>query len=80
MAGKELVGIVVSNKPEKTILVVSQRRYQHIKYGKTLIKSKRYMAHDEKNEAKFGDLVILEQSAPISRWKRWNLKKILKIL
>jgi small subunit ribosomal protein S17 len=79
MVKKERVGIVVSNKPEKTIVVVIQRRYQHPKYGKILIKSKRYMAHDEKNEAKSGDLVLLEETAPISRWKRWNLKKIIKI-
>ncbi len=46
MVGKERIGVVVSNKPEKTIVVIIQQRYQHPKYGKTLIKSKRYMAHD----------------------------------
>jgi small subunit ribosomal protein S17 len=75
---KEYVGIVVSAKPEKTIIVVIQRRYKHKKYGKILIKSKRYMVHDEKNQAKSGDLVLLEEVAPISRWKRWNLKEIIK--
>lgn len=79
MVGKERIGVVVSNKPEKTIVVVIQQRYQHPKYGKILIKSKRYMAHDENNEAKSGDLVLLEESAPISRCKKWNLKKIIKI-
>lgn len=79
MVGKERIGVVVSNKPEKTIVVVIQQRYQHPKYGKILIKSKRYMAHDEKNEAKSGDLVLLEESAPLSRCKKWNLKKIIKI-
>jgi small subunit ribosomal protein S17 len=79
MVGKERIGIVVSNKAEKTIVVVIQQRYQHPKYGKILIKSKRYMAHDEKNEAKSGDLVLLEESAPFSRCKKWNLKKIIKI-
>ena len=78
-AEKERIGVVVSNKPEKTIVVVIQQRYQHPKYGKILIKSKRYMAHDEKNEAKSGDLVLLEESAPLSRCKKWNLKKIIKI-
>jgi small subunit ribosomal protein S17 len=77
MVRKERVGIVVSSKPEKTIVVIIQRRYQHPKYGKILIKSKRYMAHDEKNEAKSGDLVLIEEIAPISRCKKWNLKKII---
>ena len=79
MVGKERIGVVVSNKPEKTIVVVIQQRYQHPKYGKILIKSKRYMAHDEKNEAKSGDLVLIEETAPISRCKKWNLKKIIKL-
>lgn len=78
MVQKERLGIVVSHKPEKTIIVVIQRRYQHPKYGKILIKSKRYMAHDEKNEAKSGDLVLIEEIAPLSRCKKWNLKKIIK--
>ena len=79
MAKKERVGIVVSNKAEKTITVAIQIRYQHPKYGKTLIKTKRYMAHDENNQCKSGDLVLLEESAPFSRNKKWNLKEILKI-
>lgn len=79
MSAKERIGIVVSNKAEKTIIVVIQRRYQHPKYGKTLLKSKRYMAHDEKNEAKSGDLVLLQESSPFSRCKKWNLKKIIKM-
>lgn len=79
MVAKERIGVVVSNKPEKTIVVVIQRRYQHPKYGKTLIKSKRYMAHDENNEAKSGDLVLLQECPPISRCKKWNLKKVIRI-
>lgn len=79
MVAKERLGIVVSSKPDKTIVVVIQRRYQHPKYGKILIESKRYMAHDEKNEAKSGDLVLLEETSPISRCKKWNLKKIIKV-
>ena len=79
MVGKERIGIVVSNKAQKTIVVVIQRRYQHPKYGKTLLKSKRYMAHDEKNEAQSGDLVLLQESPPISRCKKWILKKIIKM-
>ena len=78
MVKKERIGIVVSNKPEKTIVVAIQTRYQHPKYNKTLIKTKRYMAHDENNICNSGDLVLLEENAPISRHKRWNLKKILQ--
>ena len=49
MARKERIGIVVSNKPQKTIIVAIQTRYAHPKYGKILVKTKRYMAHDEEN-------------------------------
>ena len=79
MVKKERIGIVVSNKPEKTIIVAIQTRYQHPKYGKILVKTKRYMAHDEKNACKSGDVVLLEESSPFSRNKKWNLKEILKI-
>jgi ribosomal protein S17 len=53
-------------------------KYQHPKYTKTLIKTKRYMAHDEKNECYSGDIVLIEESPPISRHKKWMLKEILK--
>jgi small subunit ribosomal protein S17 len=79
MVKKERIGIVASNKNEKTIVVVVQTRYQHPKYGKTLLKTKRYMAHDELNQCKPGDIVLVEESAPISRHKKWKLKKVLKI-
>jgi small subunit ribosomal protein S17 len=78
MTKKERIGVVVSNKAEKTIVVAIQTRYQHPKYGKTLIKTKRYMAHDEKNQCQSGDLVLIEESAPISRHKKWALKEILQ--
>jgi len=78
MVKKERIGIVVSNKAEKTIIVAVQTRYQHPKYGKILIKTKRYMAHDDQNTCKAGDLVLLEESAPFSKNKKWNLKEILR--
>jgi small subunit ribosomal protein S17 len=74
---QEKIGIVVSDKMEKTIVVVVEDRYRHPQYSKILIKTKRYMAHDENNEAKIGDKVILDQSRPISRKKRWILKEII---
>jgi small subunit ribosomal protein S17 len=78
MVKKERIGIVVSNRAEKTIIVAVQTRYQHPKYGKILIKTKRYMAHDDQNTCKAGDLVLLEESAPFSKNKKWNLKEILR--
>ena len=78
MVKKERIGIVVSNKAEKTIIVAVQTRYQHPKYGKILIKTKRYMAHDDQNTCKAGDLVLLEESPPFSKNKKWNLKEILR--
>lgn len=79
MVKKERIGIVVSNKTEKTIIIAIQTRYQHPKYGKTVIQTKRYMAHDENNSCKPGDVVLLEESPPISKQKKWKLKEILKI-
>jgi small subunit ribosomal protein S17 len=79
MAKKERIGVVVSNKAEKTIVVAIQTRYQHKKYGKTLVKTKRYMVHDENNQCQSGDLVLIEESAPISRHKKWTLKEILEV-
>jgi small subunit ribosomal protein S17 len=79
MVKKERIGIVASNKSKKTIVILVQMRYQHPKYKKTILKTKRYMAHDEKNDCKPGDIVLVEESNPISKKKRWKLKKILKI-
>ncbi len=79
MVKKERIGVVVSNRAEKTIVVAIQTRYQHPKYGKILLKTKRYMAHDEENSCNSGDIVLLEESRPFSRNKKWNLKQILKL-
>jgi small subunit ribosomal protein S17 len=78
MSKKERIGIVVSNKAEKTIIVVIQTRYPHPKYSKMLIKTKRYMAHDEKNVCNSGDIVLIQESSPLSRCKKWCLKEVLK--
>lgn len=75
MVKKQRIGVVVSNKPNKTIIVAVQRRYQHPKYEKILIQTKRYMAHDEENLCQSGDIVLLEESAPLSRHKKWRLKE-----
>lgn len=78
MGKKQRIGVVVSNKSEKTIIVAIQIRYQHPKYMKTLIKTKRYMAHDENQESKIGDIVLIEEHRPISRLKKWKLKQIVR--
>lgn len=78
MARKQRIGVVVSNKSQKTIIVAIQIRYQHPKYMKTLIKTKRYMAHDENQDSKIGDIVLIEEHRPISKLKKWNLKQVVR--
>lgn len=75
---REMVGTVVSNKMQKTIVVTIDRRVRHGLYGKYIVKSRRFKAHDEKNDAKVGDLVILVESRPMSREKRWVLQSITR--
>jgi small subunit ribosomal protein S17 len=79
MSRKQRIGVVVSKKTQKTIIVAIQIRYQHPKYTKTLIKTKRYMAHDELDECKSGDIVLIEESAPFSKHKKWKLKEIVQV-
>ncbi len=78
MTKQESIGVVISNKAEKTITVAIQIRYQHPKYGKTLIKTKKYLAHDEENKCQSGDIVLIEQSRPISKHKKWILKELIR--
>ena len=73
-----VVGTVVSDKMQKTIVVNVDRRVQHGLYGKFVVRSRRFKAHDEKNDAKIGDRVELVESRPLSREKRWVLKTILR--
>jgi small subunit ribosomal protein S17 len=73
-----IVGTVVSNKMQKTIVVKVDRRVRHGLYGKFVVKSRRFKAHDEKNDAKMGDRVVLVESRPLSREKRWSLQEILR--
>lgn len=70
-------GIVVSAKNDKTIVVRVDRHIPHPKYGKRYRVSKKFHAHDEKNEANEGDLVEIAESRPSSKLKRWSLKKII---
>lgn len=73
-----IVGLVKSNKMDKSITVLMSRRIKHPMYGKYLTKSKKFTAHDEKNECEEGDLVKIIEHRPLSRKKRWNLVEILE--
>ncbi|MFH0907765.1 MAG: 30S ribosomal protein S17 [bacterium] len=70
---KERSGVVVSDKMDKTIVVMTERRIRHPVYGKEIIRTKKFYAHDEKNEAKVGDVVRITEARPLSRLKRWRL-------
>ena len=71
MPKRTLQGIVVSDKQDKTIVVRVERRFTHPVMKKTVRRSKKYYAHDEKNECAVGDLVKIEEHRPISKLKRW---------
>jgi len=71
-------GKVVSNKPNKTIIVQVERLVQHPKYKKFIKKRSKLYAHDEKNECQVGDVVKVQESRPLSRLKRWRLLGIVE--
>ena len=75
---KERVGIVSSNKMDKTITVAVDRKVKHPIYGKFVHKTKKFHAHDEKNEAKPGDVVKIMETRPLSKTKRWRLVEIIE--
>lgn len=75
---REVVGTVVSDKMQKTIVVKVDRRVRHGMYGKYVTRSNRVKAHDEQNTAKIGDLVQIAESRPLSRDKRWVLTNIIR--
>jgi len=78
MAVKERVGRVISNKMQKTVVVAIENRSAHPKYGKTVVKTKHYKAHDEDENCKEGDRVLIKESRPLSRTKRWVVSEILE--
>lgn len=77
MPVKQEVGIVISNKMQKTIVVQIVDRYSHPIYSKTLSKTKKYLAHDELETCNIGDQVLVEECRPLSKRKRWKLLKVL---
>jgi small subunit ribosomal protein S17 len=76
-ARQELIGVVTSSKMHKTIVVKVARTAQHAKYLRVIRSSKKYYAHDERNEAKPGDTVRIVASRPLSKLKRWRLAEIV---
>lgn len=71
--GRTLQGIVVSNKMDKTIVVRVVRKVKHPLYGKIVKRSKKVHAHDETNQCAIGEVVLIEETRPISKTKSWNL-------
>lgn len=75
---KVIIGKVVSNKMEKSIVVAVERKVKHPKYGKFVKKTATFMAHDEKNESGINDIVKLMETRPLSKNKRWRLVEIIE--
>lgn len=74
---KTMTGVVTSNKMEKSITVLVERRYKHPKYGKYIVASKKYAVHDETNDALIGDEVEIAETRPLSKNKRWRLLQVV---
>lgn len=75
---KTRIGVVVSDKMDKTVVVSIERRVQHPVYGKMVRRTKRLKAHDEKNDAKTGDTVRIMETRPMSKDKRWRVVEIVE--
>jgi len=75
---KERVGVVVSNKMEKSITVAVKRKVKHPMYGKFVNKTTKFVAHDEKNDCNPGDTVKIMETRPLSKTKRWRLVEIIE--
>ena len=76
--GRTLTGKVVSDKMEKSIVVLIERRVQHPLYGKSIRRSTKLHAHDENNTAKTGDVVTIKESRPMSKTKSWTLVEVIE--
>lgn len=75
---KERTGEVISDKMDKTIVVRVERRFQHPKFKKVVTSFKKFYAHDEKNEAKVGDVVLIAETRPLSKTKSWRLVQVVE--
>ena len=75
---KKIVGVVVKNKMDKTVVVEVSRSFKHSMYHKYISTKKRYKAHDEENKCSVGDRVLMHETRPLSKEKRWMVKEIIK--
>ena len=75
---RTLVGKVVSDKMNKTLTVLIERRVKHPLYGKVIVRSNKYHAHDESNQYKAGDLVEIQEGRPISKTKTWTVTRLVE--
>ena len=75
---KERIGVATSNKMEKSIVVSEVKRVKHPMYGKFVLKTKKYVAHDEKNDCNEGDTVKIMETRPLSKRKCWRLVEIIE--
>ena len=75
---KEKIGIVSSNKMNKSIVVAVERKVKHAKYGKFIKKTTKFMAHDENNSCSIGDKVLIQETRPLSKNKNWRLVEVLE--
>lgn len=75
---KTRVGVVISDKMQKTVVVKVETTTRHPLYGKTMRKVKKYKAHDERNEAREGDKVLIADTRPLSKEKRWRVVQVLE--
>jgi len=77
-AKSELTGTVVSDKMQKTVTVAVERKVRHEVYGKQQTRTSTFLAHNERNEAKLGDRVVIAESRPLSRRKRWVVTRVVE--
>jgi len=75
---KQKIGVVVSNKMNKTVVVAEKRKVMHPIYGKFINRTSKFMAHDEKNECNIGDVVRIMETRPLSKRKRWRVVEIIE--
>ena len=75
---KERIGTVTSDKMDKSIVVAEVKRVKHPMYGKFVLKTKKYVAHDEKNDCNIGDTVRIMETRPMSKTKRWRLVEVIE--
>jgi len=75
---RQIVGTIVSNKMDKTVLVVTERLVKHPLYKKYIRRKNKFMAHDKNNECKIGDKVVITEARPLSKTKRWRVSRIIE--